>query len=173
LVGVSIPNFWLAMMLALIFGLRLGWLPVTGWHGGYRFWILPTVTIASNTIAVLMRFTRSSMLEVIRQDYIRTARAKGQKESTVIAKHALKNALMPVITVVGLSFGGALGGAVLTESIFAIPGLGIYLVGSISFRDAPVILTGTVFIAVSFSIANLLVDILYAYIDPRIRSQYR
>jgi len=113
------------------------------------------------------------MLEVIRQDYIRTARAKGQKESVVIFKHALKNALMPVITIIGLSFGGALGGAVLTESIFAIPGLGIYLVTSINFRDAPVIITGTVFIAVSFSIANLLVDILYAYIDPRIRSQFK
>ena len=172
LVGVSIPNFWLAMMLALIFGVYLEWLPTFGWDG-WQWWILPVITVASNSIATLMRFTRSSMLEVIRSDYIRTARAKGLKESLVIIKHALKNALMPVITILGLMFGGALGGAVLTETIFSIPGLGRYLVTSINFRDGAVILTGTLFLAFSFSLANLIVDIMYAYIDPRVRSQYK
>jgi peptide/nickel transport system permease protein len=125
------------------------------------------------SMAIIMRMTRSSMLEVIRQDYIRTARAKGQKESKIIFKHALKNALIPVITVIGLQFGMLLGGAILTEAIYAIPGLGRFMVDAIARRDFPVIQGGVLLIALSFSFVNLLVDILYSYVDPRIRSQYR
>lgn len=116
--------------------------------------------------------TRSSMLEVIRADYIRTARAKGQKESLVIVGHALKNAMIPVVTVIGMQFGGLLGGSLLIETVFAIPGLGKYIIDSISTRDYPVVQGGVLLLAISFSIVNLLVDILYAYLDPRIKSQY-
>ena len=172
LLGVSIPNFWLGMMFILVFSVNLGWLPSSGFRTPMH-WILPSFTIGISSMAIIMRMTRSSMLEVIRQDYIRTARAKGQKESKIIFNHALKNALIPVITVVGLQFGAMLGGAILTETIFAIPGLGRYMVDSIARRYYPVIQGGVLLIAISFSFVNLLIDILYAYVDPRIRSQYR
>ena len=172
LIFLSMPNFWLGLMLILIFSVNLGWLPVTGFHTPLH-WILPSLTIGLSSAGVIMRFTRSSMLEVIRQDYMRTARAKGQKESTIIMKHALKNTLIPVVTIVGLSFGGLLGGAVLTETVFAIPGLGNYMVQSIRSRDVPIIQGGVLMMAIVFSFVNLLVDILYSYIDPRIRSQYK
>jgi peptide/nickel transport system permease protein len=138
-----------------------------------KYWILPSFTIGLSSAGTIMRFTRSSMLEVIRQDYIRTAKAKGQKELTVIVKHALKNALIPVITVVGLQFGYLLGGAILTETVFAIPGIGNYMVQSIRTRDFPIIQGGVLLIAIVFSFVNLMVDILYAFVDPRIRSQYK
>ncbi|MCL2006807.1 MAG: ABC transporter permease [Treponema sp.] len=172
LIALSMPNFWLGLMFILIFSLRLGWLPVTGFNTPLH-WILPTLTIGLSSAGSIMRYTRSSMLEVIRQDYMRTARAKGQKESVVILRHALKNALIPVVTVVGLMFGGMLGGAVLTETVFAIPGLGAFMVASIRTRDTPIIQGGVLMMATVFTFANLLVDILYAYIDPRIRSQYK
>jgi len=172
LMGVSIPNFWLGMMFILFFSVNLGWLPSSGFRTPMH-WILPSLTIGISSMAIIMRMTRSSMLEVIRQDYIRTARAKGQKESKVIFNHALKNALIPVITVTGLQFGVMLGGAILTETIFAIPGLGRFMVDSIGRRDFPVIQGGVLLIALSFSFVNLMVDILYAYVDPRIRSQYK
>ena len=172
LIALSMPNFWLGLMLMLIFSVNLGWLPATGFHTPWH-WILPSLTIGLSSAGVIMRFTRSSMLEVIRQDYMRTARAKGQKESTIIMKHALKNTLIPVVTVVGLSFGGLLGGAVLTETVFAIPGLGNFMVQSIRSRDVPIIQGGVLMMAIVFSFVNLLVDILYSYIDPRIRSQYK
>ncbi|MCL2006886.1 MAG: ABC transporter permease [Treponema sp.] len=171
LIGVSIPNFWQGLMLALLFSVFLGWLPPTGWSSPLN-WIMPILTLSSTSLAVIMRFTRSSMLEVIRQDYIRTARAKGLTEFTIITKHALKNALIPVITVVGLQFGFLMGGAIVTEQIFAIPGLGNFMITSITMRDYPIIQGGVLLIAFTFSIINLAVDILYAYIDPRIRSQY-
>jgi len=172
LLGVSIPTFWLGLMFILLFSVQLGWLPAAGF-GTPMHWILPSFTIALMSMAIIMRMTRSSMLEVIRQDYIRTARAKGQKESKIIFKHALKNALIPVITVIGLQFGMLLGGAILTEAIYAIPGLGRFMVDAIARRDFPVIQGGVLLIALSFSFVNLLVDILYSYVDPRIRSQYR
>jgi len=134
---------------------------------------MPMLTLGLSASGVYMRFTRSSMLEVIRQDYIRTARAKGQKETAIIFKHALKNALIPVITVVGLSFGTLLGGAVLTETVFAIPGIGSFMVIAIRARDFPVIQGAVLMIALMFSFINLLVDILYGFVDPRIRSQYK
>ncbi|MCL2234885.1 MAG: ABC transporter permease [Defluviitaleaceae bacterium] len=172
LLGVSIPNFWLGLMMIMFFSVTLGWLPPTGFGEPIQ-WIMPTVAIGTGSMAIIMRMTRSSMLECIRQDYIRTARAKGQKERIVIFRHALKNALIPVTTVAGLNFGFLLGGAVLTETIFAIPGIGSLAVSAIQARDRPVILGGVLLFAVTFSVVNLLVDILYAFIDPRIRSQYR
>ena len=172
LLGVSMPNFWQGLLLILLFSVTLGWLPASGFSS-FKHMILPAVTIGTSTAAVITRMTRSSMLEVIRQDYIRTARAKGQVESKVVNRHALKNALIPIITVVGLQFGYLLGGAVLTESIFAVPGVGRLMVDSIKTRDFPVVQGAVLFIAITFSIVNLFVDIMYAYVDPRIRSQYK
>jgi len=172
LFAVSIPNFWLGLMLIILFSRNLGWLPPSGLATASS-WILPIITLGTGSAALVMRITRSSMLEVIRQDYIRTARAKGQKESVIIWNHALRNALLPVVTAVGLDFGMLLGGAILTETIYALPGLGSYMVQSIRMRDFPIIQGGVLFLAFVFSLVNLLVDILYAFIDPRIRSQYR
>ena len=171
LFGVSMPAFWLGLLLSQLFALKLGWLPATGFYGP-KYWILPAITVGLNTSATVMRMTRSTMLEVIRQDYIRTARAKGVKERTVVMTHALKNCLIPLITVVGLQVGAQLGGAMVTETIFSIPGLGKFLVDSITSRDYPVIQGGVLFTAVVFCVVNLLVDILYAYADPRIKTQY-
>ena len=172
LVGVSMPNFWQGLVLILVFSVYLGILPPSGFYGP-MYWILPAVTIGTSTAATITRMTRSSMLDVIRQDYIRTARAKGLSERVTITRHALKNALIPIITVVGLQFGRGLGGAILTESIFSIPGLGKLMVDSIKSRIYPVVQGGVLFIAIAFSLINLLVDILYAYADPRIKSQYQ
>ena len=172
LAGVSMPNFWQGLLLILLFSVYLGWLPSSGFSS-FKHMILPAVTIGTSTIAVIARMTRSSMLEVVRQDYIRTARAKGQIESMVINRHALKNALIPIITVIGIQFGYLLSGAVLTESIFAVPGVGRLMVSAIKERDFPVVQGSVLFIAVAFSLVNLLVDILYAFVDPRIRSQYK
>jgi len=172
LIFVSIPNFWLGMMLVVFFSVNLGWLPPSGFETPAQ-WILPAFTLGTGQMAVVMRMSRSSMLEVIRQDYIRTARAKGQKESVVVWNHALRNALIPVVTAVGLTFGFLLGGAVLTETIFSINGIGRFMVQSINSRDNPVINGGVLFLALSFSVVNLGVDILYAYLDPRIKSQYK
>ncbi len=171
LFGVSMPAFWLGLLLSQLFALKLGWLPATGFYGP-KYWILPAITVGLNTSALVMRMTRSTMLEIIRQDYIRTARAKGAKEKSVVIHHALVNCLIPLITVIGLQIGSQLGGAMVTETIFSIPGLGKYLVDSITTRDYPVIQGGVLFIAVVFSLVNLVVDILYAYADPRIKTQY-
>ncbi|SNS56316.1 peptide/nickel transport system permease protein [Anaerovirgula multivorans] len=172
LLGVSMPNFWQGLMLILLFSVKLGWLPSSGFSS-WKEMILPALTLGTSSAAIITRMTRSSMLEVIRQDYIRTARAKGQVESVVVNRHALKNALIPIVTVIGLQFGYLLGGAVLTESIFSISGVGRLMVESISARNFPVVQGGVLFIALTFSIVNLLVDILYAFLDPRIKSQYK
>ena len=171
LLGASIPNFWLGMMLIMWLSVG-GILPPSGFSTPLH-WIMPTIAIGTSGAAIIMRMTRSSMLEVIRQDYIKTAKAKGQTGSKIIFKHALKNALIPVMTVVGLQIGFLLGGAVITETIFSIPGIGSYMLGAIAQRDRPVISSGVIILAVIFSIVNLLVDILYAFVDPRIRSQYK
>jgi len=171
LLAVSIPNFWLGLMLILLFALNLGWLPPSGIDTPSA-WILPIITLGTGSAALVMRITRSSMLEVIRQDYIRTARAKGQKETVIIWKHAFRNALLPIVTAVGLDFGMLLGGAILTETIYAINGLGRFMVTSIQNRDFPTIQGGVLILAFAFSLVNLLVDILYAFIDPRVKSQY-
>ncbi len=171
LTGVSMPNFWQGMILIIVFSVWLGWLPVSGIDTPLH-WILPTITVGTSTTAIITRMTRSSMLDVIRQDYVRTARAKGQKESVITLHHQLKNALIPVITVVGLQFGALLGGAVLTETVFAIPGLGKLMVDSIRDRNYPIIQGGVLLIAITFAFINLLVDVLYAYMDPRIKANY-
>ena len=171
LVGVSLPNFWQGMMLVIVFAVWLRWFPPSGFSTPMH-WVLPAVTIGTSSAANIMRMTRSSMLEVIRQDYIRTARAKGQTEMIVTMKHALKNALIPIITVIGLNFGRLLGGAVLTESIFSIAGLGKLMVDAIKVKNTPLVQGGVLFIAVVMCFVNLFVDILYAYVDPKIRSQY-
>jgi len=172
LIGVSMPNFWQALLLILLFSVHLNWFPPSGFYGP-EFWVLPALTLGTSAAAVIMRMTRSSMLEVIRQDYIRTARAKGQRESVIIMRHALKNALIPVITVIGLQFGTLLGGAVLIESIFSIAGVGRLMVDAITARDNPIVQGGVLFIAFSFSFINLIVDVIYAFVDPRMKSQFK
>lgn len=172
LIGVSMPPFWMGLVLIILFSVTLGWLPASGFYGP-AYWILPTITVGTASAATIMRMTRSSMLEVVGQDYMRTARAKGVSERIAILKHALYNALIPIITVVGLQFGGLLGGAVLTESIFSIPGIGKLMVDSIKEKNFPMVQGGVLFIAIVFSFVNLAVDLLYAYVDPRIKSQYK
>lgn len=167
LLGVSVPSFWLGLIIALIFSIYLGWFP-SGGAMGFSSIVLPAVTLAAPCIAMAARMTRSSMLEVLGQDYIKTARAKGQKESKVVCKHALKNALIPTITIIGLQFGYLMGGAVLVETIFTWPGLGRMIVISISTRDYPMVQGGVMIFAFSFVLVNLVVDLLYTYLDPRI-----
>lgn len=172
IVGLSMPVFWQGLLLILLFSVKLRWFPSSGFDT-WATLVLPTLTLACNPLAVITRMTRSSMLEVVRQDYIRTARSKGQIERIVIWRHALGNALIPIVTVVGLQFGSLLAGAVLTESIFSIPGVGRLMVDAIKMRDYPMVQGGVLFIAIAFSLVNLLVDLLYAYVDPRIRAQYK
>ncbi len=171
LIGLSMPVFWLGLLMILLFSVKLGWFPSSGFSG-FKYLVLPALALGSQSIAVLTRMTRSSMLETVRQDYIRTARAKGQREKKVIFKHALGNSLIPVITVVGIQFGQLMGGAVMTEIIFSIPGIGRFMIKSIQLRDAPSVLGCVLFVAVTFAIVNLIVDILYTYVDPRIKTQY-
>ncbi|MDR7418774.1 MAG: ABC transporter permease [Armatimonadota bacterium] len=167
LAGLSMPVFWSGLMMILIFAVRLGWLPAVG-TGSLAHLILPSITLGMATAAIIARMTRSSMLEVLRSDYIRTARAKGARERTVINRHALRNALIPVITVVGLQMGTLLSGAVLTESVFAWPGIGRLLVEGILSRDYPIVQAAVLIVALAFVIVNLIVDVLYAAVDPRI-----
>lgn len=171
LIGVSMPVFWLGLLMILLFSVRLGWLPSSGFEH-FNQMILPSIALGAQSTAVITRMTRSNMLEVIRKDYIRTAEAKGQKRSVVITKHALGNALIPIITIIGIQFGQLLGGALMTEVIFSIPGIGRLMVQAIKSRDNPLVLGGVLFVAVAFAIVNLIIDIIYAYIDPRIKSQY-
>lgn len=171
LIGTSIPPFWLGLILILIFSLGLGLLPSNG-IDGWTSYILPAFTLSSVTLTYLVRVTRASLLEVLREDYIRTARSKGIKERTVIAKHAFQNALIPVITTAGLQFGYMLGGSVITETVFAVPGLGRLLVTGIRNSDTNIVMGSCLLLAVSFSLVNLTVDILYAFLDPRIKAQY-
>lgn len=168
LVGVSIPNFWLGPMLILLFSVELGWLPVSG-RGGLRHLILPALTLGMALSALLSRMTRSSLLETIRADYVTTARAKGLREGVVILRHALGNALIPIITVVGLQFGTLLSGSLITETIFAWPGIGQLTIQAIHTRDYPLVQGTVMVIALIYVTVNLLTDLLYAAVDPRIR----
>lgn len=167
LLGVSLPSFWLGLILIFSFSVKLQIFPVAGWGSFMHIW-LPAITLGTSGAAIVARMTRSSMLDVIRQDYIRTARAKGLKERVVIYKHALKNALIPVITVVGLQFGALLGGAVLVESVFAINGLGRMIVEAIRMRDLPMVQGGVLVASIIFVLVNLLVDVLYRCFNKRI-----
>ncbi len=168
----AMPAFIIGMLLMLIFSLWLRWLPVSGVLYGWRSYVLPVISLGLPYGARQLRFTRSSMLETIRQDYVRTAKAKGASPRMVIWRHAMKNALMPVITVAGTSFGAMLGGAIATESLFGLPGLGTYISDGIKLKDVPAVLGGIIVYAVLFSLIILLVDLSYAFVDPRIKSRY-
>lgn len=167
LLGVSMPTFWTGLLLIIAFSVHLGWLPSMGFDTIPEM-VLPIITLSGSTVATIARMTRSSMLEVIKSDYIRTARAKGQRESVVIFKHALPNALVPILTVISMQFGTMLGGSLVTEAIFSISGVGRLMLEAINMRDYPIIQGGVLFICVAFTIINLAVDILYGFIDPRI-----
>lgn len=171
LVLTSMPGFWLGMMIVLLFSIRLGWFPATG-VDTWRNFVLPVLTVGCVSMSTLTRMTRSTMLEAIRQDYIRTARAKGQQEAKVILKHAFKNAALPLVTVWGNNFGHQLGGTTAIETVFAIPGMGYYIVQAIRMKDMPAIVSSLLIVCFMASVVNLLVDILYAFIDPRLRAQY-
>ncbi|HYL82383.1 MAG TPA: nickel ABC transporter permease [Candidatus Acidoferrum sp.] len=167
LLGVCTPSFWLGLMLMLVFAVKLDLLPTTG-RDGLENLVLPAVTLGAGAAAIIARVTRSSMLEVLGMDYIRTAHAKGLAARAVVLRHAVKNALIPVITVIGLEFGYLLAGAVVTETVFAYPGVGWLLVEAIGFRDYPVIQGALLLLALQFALVNLVVDVLYAMVDPRI-----
>lgn len=167
----AIPGFVLGTLLLYFFSLKLGWLPSYGLETTASY-IMPLLAIAIPPAAQNMRFTKSSMLEAIRQDYVRTARAKGAPERTVIWKHALRNALLPVITQIGMSLGLLICGSVVVEKLFSIPGIGSLIIDRITFKDEPVIIAGTILISICFTIVMLLVDILYAFVDPRIKAKY-
>jgi len=170
LFGQSMPNFWLGIMLILVFAVQFGWLPSQGYgDGNLRYLLLPTLTLAAPGLARLTRLVRSGMLDVLGQDYVRTARAKGLRETGVIFHHALKNAAIPLVTIIGLDLGALLGGAVVTEQIFAWPGVGLEVVLAINGRDFPVVQAAVFVVAVSFVLINLVVDVLYTWLDPRVR----
>lgn len=171
MLGVSMPTFWEGLMLIILFSVILGILPSSGMTT-WKHWILPAFTLSTQTLAACMRMTRSSMLEEIRQDYVRTARSKGQKEFAVIMMHAFRNAVLPIITVVGVNFARMMGGAAVVEIVFSVPGLGKLIVDAINVKNAPVVQGGILFVAVAMSFINLITDIIYAIVDPRIRSQY-
>jgi len=170
LFGQSIPNFWLGIMLILVFAVQFGWLPSQGYgEGSLKHLVLPTLTLAAPGLARLTRLVRSGMLDVLGQDYVRTARAKGLRETGVIFGHALKNAAIPLVTIVGLDLGALLGGAVITEQIFGWPGVGLEVVLAINNRDFPVVQAAVFVVATSFVLINLVVDLLYTWLDPRVR----
>jgi len=166
--GQSLPNFWLGIMLILLFGVTMRWLPTSGFEG-WRYLVLPSLTLAAYPTAFIARLTRSGMLEVLDQDFIRTARSKGLPGTTTVLRHALKNAIIPVLTVIGLQIGTLLSGAVITESVFAWPGIGKLIVDAIFSRDFPVVQTVLILSAATFVLVNLLADLLYTLVDPRIR----
>jgi peptide/nickel transport system permease protein len=167
----AVPSFWFGMMLIYFLAYRLGLFPSYG-MGGIEHWVLPTLTIAVVYAAEILRYTRSSMLETIRADYVRTARAKGVAERTVIWKHAMKNGLLPVVTLLGSSFGAQIGGAIVTENLYNLPGLGTLTLLSINMRDTPTVVATSVIFATLYNIILILVDLMYAFIDPRIKAKY-
>lgn len=169
LIGVSIPSFFLGIMLLLFFGLKLGWLPIAGNTDGVKSLVLPAITLAVVPLAVIARLTRSSLLDVLGEDYIEVARAKGLPRHAVVRRHGLRNSLIPVVTVVGVQFGTLMAGAVIVESVFAWPGIGRLLVDAVNDRDFPLVQGIVLVVAVGFVLVNLVVDVLYPAIDPRIR----
>ncbi len=166
--GISLPNFWIGFLLIMLFSVKLRWLPTTG-AGSWKNLVLPAITLGTSIAAIIARFTRSSIVEVLKEDYIRTARAKGLKEKTVTWGHAFRNSMISVVTVVGLQFGFLLGGSVVTEAVFAYPGLGQLLVESVNYRDYPAIQSLILIFSLQFIIINLIVDILYAVLNPEIK----
>ncbi len=172
LIGISMPNFWLGIIMIIFFAGQLAILPVSGWSGP-AYWILPMIAVGASSASTIARMTRSSMLEVLSQDYLNTARAKGKKEISVILKDGLENSLIPIVTSAGLLFGILLGGAVVAETVFAIPGIGKLMIEAISQRDYPVVTGTAIVVAAMLGIVNLLVDLSYSFLDPRIKSLYR
>jgi len=170
LIGTSVPNFWLGLLLILLFSVTLGWFPVFG-YGGLRYMVLPALTLGAGLAGITTRLTRSSMLEVLNQDYVTTARSKGLSERRIIFKHALKNAFIPIITVIGIQLGHLLGGTVIVESIFAWPGIGKLLVDSIYARDFATVQACALLFAIIFVLINLIVDVLYLFLNPKISYQ--
>jgi ABC-type dipeptide/oligopeptide/nickel transport system permease component len=168
LIGVSMPNFWLGLLFILLFSLQLGWFPAAG-TGGFRYLVLPALTLGFSGVAIIARITRSSLLEVINSDYIRTARSKGLRPRTVILKHAMRNSMASVITVIGLQFGALLGGSVVVETVFGRQGLGSLTVTAIQRSDLPLVQATVMLAAFAFVMVNLLVDLSYSLLDPRIR----
>jgi peptide/nickel transport system permease protein len=168
LVGQSLPSFWLGILLMLLFGVTLHWLPISG-REGWEYMVMPAITLAAFPLARNMRLFRSSLLDVIHTDYVRTARAKGLTYQQVMYKHAMRNALLPLVTMIGLQLGFTLGGSVVVETVFAWPGVGRLIVDSIRQKDFPVVQAGVTMLALAFTLTNLAVDFLYAYLDPRIR----
>ena len=166
--GISLPNFWIGFLLIMLFSVKLRWFPTTG-AGSWRNLVLPAITLGTSIAAIIARFTRSSIVEVMKEDYIRTARAKGLKEKTVIWAHAFRNSMISVVTVVGLQFGFLLGGSVVTEAVFAYPGLGQLLIESVNYRDYPAIQSLILIFSLQFIVINLIVDILYAALNPEIK----
>ena len=163
----SMPAFWLGTLCQILFCLMLRWLPVSG-VGSWKHYILPSIILGASTLATMIRMSRTSMLDVIKMDYIRTARAKGANEKRVLYHHALRNSLIPVITQIGISFAGGIGGAIVTENIFAIPGIGVMLVNAVKSRDVPVVMGVIIFVTIIVGIVNLIVDLICAIVDPRI-----
>ncbi|HWS42684.1 MAG TPA: ABC transporter permease [Pseudoflavonifractor sp.] len=168
LILFSLPSFWFGMMGQILLCLNLGWLPASG-VGSLKHFILPAITLGANILASQLRMTRTSMLDVVKQDYIRTARAKGADEKQVVLHHVLQNGMLPIITQIGISFASCMGGSVITETVFSIPGIGSLLINAVKGRDVPVVMGTLVFIAVFVGIVNLIVDIFYALIDPRVK----
>lgn len=171
-VFMAMPSFWFALLLIMLFSLKLGWFPASGSYG-LKYFILPILSLASGSVAGIMRNTRSNMLEVIRQDYMTTARAKGLSENVIIFKHGLRNAMIPVITFVGMKIGDHLGGSFVIETIFALPGLGKLLVDACSVKNMPMVQGGVILIAAVFALVNLLVDLIYTFIDPRMSTIFK
>jgi len=164
----SLPAFWFGLMTQILFCLNLGWLPASG-VGSAKHFILPALTLGANVLASQLRMTRTSMLDVVKQDYIRTARAKGADERRVVFKHVLRNGMLPVVTQVGISYASCMGGSIVTESVFSIPGIGSLLINAVKARDIPVVMGSIIFVAIIVGLINLLVDLLYAWIDPRVK----
>jgi peptide/nickel transport system permease protein len=171
LVFSSIPAFWFAMMMQIVFALHLGWFPSMG-VGSLRHFILPALTLSTVQVTSQLRMTRSSMLDVINQDFVRTARAKGADESRVVLKHVVRNGSLPVITNLGLSFANTFGGAIVTETVFSIPGIGSYMINAAKARDVPIVMGVIIFVAIFVAFVNLIVDLIYAFVDPRVKLGY-
>lgn len=171
-VGLAMPVFWQGLMMMLLFSVVLNWFPATGMGPSWKYYVLPAVTLGTAAIASIQRMTRSTMLETINQDFIRTARAKGVAERRVVYRHALRNAMIPVATVIGLQFGGLLAGAVITETIFSWPGIGRLAIDAIRTKDFPVVQGVILVFALTYAVVNLIVDVLYGFLDPRLRVRY-
>ena len=170
--GLAMPVFWQGLVLILLFAVVLGWLPPSGRLGGWQYYILPTITLGTSAIAAITRMTRATMLETLSQDYVRTARSKGVHPRSMIYRHALRNAMIPIVTVIGLQFGALLSGAVITETIFSWPGIGRLAIDSIRSKDFPTVQGVVMVFALLYALVNLFTDVLYAYLDPRLKTRY-